>query len=263
MALGFFDALFPTTVPGFGSSTPTRRLGDVLLSGKAYMASQSGLDGQSAGDTYYEHQLYHLLGDPSMQMWAAPPVQFDPGRIDSKVRTIARSNPGDPPFQVEVAFEGGSGAVATLFHGDEPIGRGTVGSDGKATILPERNTDTQDLTVRFQREGALPVQDTVVQVTTLTLTGPAAVAFDKGATFSGHLDPAFAGAPVRVVYTPDSSSNGSPIEHTAVTNGGGNYSDSVTIPRSQQGAWHAQAFYDGDSEHLSSSSAALAFTVGP
>jgi hypothetical protein len=261
MALGFFDALFPSTVPGFGSATPTRRLGDVLLSGKAYMASQDGLDGQGSGDTYFEHQLYHLLGDPSMQMWAAPPVRFDPAAIDSKVRPIARSNPGDPPFQVEVAFAGGVGAVATLFHGDEPIGRGTVGGDGNVTILPEKNTDTQNLTVRFQRDGALPVQDAVVQVTTLTLTGPSAVTFDKATNFSGHLDPAFAGASVKVVYTRDS--NGETIEHSAATDAAGNYTDSVTIPRAKAGAWHAQALYAGDDPHTGSSSAVLPLSVGP
>jgi hypothetical protein len=115
--------------------------------------------------------------------------------------------------------------------------------------------------VRFLRDGALPVKDAVVQVTTLTLTGPAGVTFDKATTFSGHLDPAFAGAPVRVVYTRDS--NGETIEHSATTDAAGNYSDSVTIPRAKQGAWHAQAFYDGDADHLPSSSAALQLSVGP
>lgn len=165
MALGFFDALFPDTVPGFGSPTPTRRLGDVLLSGKAYMASQDGLDGQGAGDTYFEHQLFHLLGDPSMQMWAAPPVSFDPARIDSRWRTISNPAPGGPRFQVDVSFSeaGAQGAVATLFHGPDPIGRGVVGADGKVTIVPEKVTDTRGLTVRFQQDGALPVQDNVDQ----------------------------------------------------------------------------------------------------
>jgi hypothetical protein len=151
--------------------------------------------------------------------------------------------------------------VATLFHGDEPIGRGTVGGDGKVTILPEKNTDTQNLTVRFQRDGALPVQDAVVQVTTLTLTGPSAVTFDKATDFSGHLDPAFAGASVKVVYTRDS--NGETIEHTVATDAAGNYTDSVTIPRAKAGAWHAQALYAGDDAHTGSSSAVLPLSVGP
>src|SRR4051812_13784894 len=104
MGLGMIDALFPSAAPGFGSSTPSRRLGDVLLSGKAYMASQVGFEGQNAGDTEYEHYLYHLLGDPSMQMWAATPQHFDPLQISTKWRDVAPVNPGDPVFQVEVTI---------------------------------------------------------------------------------------------------------------------------------------------------------------
>src|SRR4051812_10780341 len=203
MALGFFDALFPNTVPGFGSPSPTRRLGDVLLSGKAYMASQDGLDGQGGGDTYYEHQLFHLLRDPSMQMWAPPPRQLDVAKIASVWRTISSPDPRGPRFPVEVSFAeaGAQGTVATLFHGDEPIGRGVVGADGKATIVPEKVTDTNGLEVRFQQEGALPAQDDVTrgtpaQPTTLTLAGPGKVSFGKPGAFGGHLDPALGSAPI-------------------------------------------------------------------
>jgi hypothetical protein len=271
MALGFFDALFPNVVPGFGSPTATRRLGDVLLSGKAYMASQDGLDGQSSGDTYFEHQLYHLLGDPSMQMWAATPVQFDPARIDSTFRAIPHPNPGDPAFEVEVKFPqgggqpGASGTVATLFHGDQPIGRSLVGADGTATIIPEANTDTRNLTVRFQQDGVLPAQDTVdqgtpAQPTTLTLAAPAAVHFGQSNTFTGHLDPAFAGAPVKVVYTADS--NGEQITQSTTTDANGDYKTGITFSRQQQGSWKAQAFYDGDVDHGASSSNVVQFKVG-
>jgi hypothetical protein len=270
MALGFFDAMFPNTVPGFGSSTATRRLGDVLLSGKAYMASQDGLDGQGSGDTYFEHQLYHLLGDPSMQMWAAPPVQFDPAKIDSTFRTISNPNPGDPRFQVEVSFQQGSGepgapgTVATLFHGDEPIGRGTVGGDGNVTIVPEKITDTRGLTVRFQQDGVLPAQDNVdqgtpAQPTTLTLSGPPTVKFDSPTVFGGHLDPVLPGSPIRVIYTPEAG--GKAISHDVTTDAKSDYGDTVTIPRAQRGQWHAQAFYAGDADHGASSSNVVQISV--
>jgi Peptidase family C25/Propeptide_C25 len=271
MALGFFDALFPGTVGNFGSSTPTRRLGDVLLSGKAYMATQQGLDFQGAGDTYKEHYLYHLLGDPSMQMWAATPQHFDTAKIASKYRTITPVNPGDPVFQVETSFpteEGeppAPGTVATLFHGGDPIGRGVVGGDSNVTIVPDTNTDASNLTVRFQQDGVLPAEDDVqqgtpAQQTTLTLQGPANVKFDKATTFSGHLDPGFAGASVKVVYARDS--NGETIEHTVTPDAGGDYTDSVTVPRAKAGKWHAQASYAGDNTHGASTSNTVAFAVG-
>lgn len=271
MALGFFDAMFPNTVPGFGSPSPTRRLGDVLLSGKAYMASQDGLDGQGSGDTYFEHQLYHLLGDPSMQMWAAPPVQFDPARISSVYRAVSNPGPGDPLFQVEVTFAQGGGeppapgTVATLFHGSEPIGRAVVGGDGKATISPEANTDTRGLTVRFQQDGALPATDTVdqgtpAQATSLTLSGPAHVAIGKPGSFGGKLDPALSGAPVKVIYAQDSPGTKT-IESDVTTDVQGNYTSSVTIQRQDEGKWHAQAFYAGDADHAASSSDVVQFSV--
>jgi hypothetical protein len=270
MALGFADALFPTAAPDFGSDTPSRRLGDVLLSGKAYMASQVGVEGQGSGDTEFEHYLYHLMGDPSMQMWAATPMHFDPSKIVSQYRAIAPVKPGDPVFQVEVNFPQGGGdppapgTVVTLFQGDQPIGRGIVGGDGNVTITPDTKTDTKNLTVRFQQDGVLPAQDTVdqgnpAQPTTLTLSGPTTVKFDSPTTFRGHLDPAFADAPVKVVYTRDS--NGETILHTVSTDSGGDFTDTVTIPRAKRGSWHAQATYAGDATHGASSSSNLAFSV--
>jgi hypothetical protein len=272
MALGFFDALFPTLLPDFGADTATRRLGDVLLSGKAYMASQDGIDFQGGGDTYFEHQLYHLLGDPSMQMWAATPFHFEPPRIDFKYRALAQINPGDPPFQVEGSFPQGpgepfaGGTVATLLHNGDVIGRGIVGADGKVTITPDVPTDTQNLTVALNQDGVLPAQDTVdqgtpAQKTSLSLTAPAAVHFDKQNTFGGHLDPGIPGAQVKIVYTRDS--NGETIEHTVTPANNGDYTDSATFPRAKAGKWHAQASYAGDATHSASASAVVPFTVGP
>lgn len=272
MAAGFFDALFPTVAPDFGSDTPTRRLGDVLLSGKSYMASQVGFEGQGAGDTEFEHYLYHLMGDPSMQMWAATPVHIDPGKVDSKWRDVAPVNPGDPVFQVEVTFPQGGGeppaggAVVTLLHDGDVIGRGIVGGDGHVTITPDVKTDTKNLTVALDEDGALPVQDVVdrgspAQATTLTLSGPSKVKFNTNTTFSGHLDPAFAGASINVVYTRDS--NGETIQHAQTTDASGNFTDTVNIPRQKAGAWHAQATYAGDADHGASSSNVVSFTVGP
>jgi hypothetical protein len=226
------------------------------------MASQDGLDGQGGGDTYFEHQLFHLLGDPSMQMWAAPPRQLDVSKIDSTWRTISNPDPGGPRFQVEVGFAE-AGTVATLFHGNEPIGRSVVGADGKATIVPEKVTDTSGLVVRFQEDGALPAQDDVTrgtpaQATSLTLTGPTKVSFGKPATFSGHLGSGPPSAPLKVVYSGKAT-----ITHDVTADANGDYTDTVTIPRAQAGSWQAQAFYGGDADHGASSSPVFQFTVGP
>jgi hypothetical protein len=161
MALGFMDAIFPNTVPDFGSDDATQKLGDVLLSGKNYMAATN-----SGGGEYVEHYLYHLLGDPSLQMWIAAPLHFDPPKILTQYEPVQNPGPGDPPYHVTVQFPLGAGeippvgTVATLFSRDTAIGRALVGADGKATITPEIKGNTR-LDVRFDQQGALPVADSV------------------------------------------------------------------------------------------------------
>jgi uncharacterized GH25 family protein len=87
------------------------------------------------------------------------------------------------------------------------------------------------------------------------------VHFSQSNTFTGHLDPAFAGGPVKVVYTKDS--NGEQIAQSTTTDANGDFKDAVTFARKQAGSWKAQAFFDGDVDHGASSSNIVQFTVGP
>ena len=68
LTVGWADAMFPETVPTFGSSQPLKRLGEILNAGKAYMAAQHGPTQQLTGNVMREHLIWHLLGDPSMEM---------------------------------------------------------------------------------------------------------------------------------------------------------------------------------------------------
>ena len=106
MAYGFFDAMFPDTVPNFGSEDATRRLGDMLLSGKARMAAKVDGDGE-----YQEHFLYHLLGDPSAQAWVNTPVQIDVTKIEVELIPIATPDPGGPSSRC--AWTCGEQGIAT------------------------------------------------------------------------------------------------------------------------------------------------------
>jgi hypothetical protein len=45
------------------------------------------------------------------------------------------------------------------------------------------------------------------------------------------------------------------------TDANGDYTDTVTIQRSDAGQWQAQAFYGGDADHGASSSPVVAFSV--
>ena len=162
MAYGFFDAMFPELSTAYGAAEPTRRLGDVLLSGKGYMASKNGVGYQSAAATYQEHFLYHLLGDPSAQAWVNTPVDIDVTKIVAELIPIAIPGPG-PSFRVRVDI-GEQGiatpTVVTLYHRGEAVGRGTVGK-GAVEITPELPIGRDSLNVVFEQDRALPAQKAV------------------------------------------------------------------------------------------------------
>jgi hypothetical protein len=265
--------MFPSTVADYGSPDPTRRLGDVLIRGKQYMASQEGFEWHGSGDTYVEHYLYGLLGDPSAQMWAAEPTHWELPHIHARFEKLPATQPGDPPFKVIINLPTSGpdppplGTLVTLFHDQEAIGRGTVGADGNLEVTPETSTSTDDLTVSLDKDGALPAQQQVSDVpTTLTLVPPGPnepilVPGSPSGTFTGHLDPVFAGASVRIVYTPDGQQQGPAFTHTVAVDTKGNYSDTATFTRPQAGNWHAQAFFDGLGGYNPSQSSSVAFEV--
>ena len=84
LTVGWADAMFPATVPTFGSAQPLKRMGEILNAGKAYMASLAGPTQQLTGQVYREHLLWHLLGDPSMEIRTAEPTAFDTTKITTK-----------------------------------------------------------------------------------------------------------------------------------------------------------------------------------
>jgi hypothetical protein len=235
------------------------------------MATQEGFEWHGAGDTYVEHFLYHLLGDPTMQMWAAPPTHFNLGAVVAKWKTRT-FNPGEPRFNVELSFPIGggdpppAGTIATLLHDGEPIGRALVGADGTATITPEVQTDNQNLTVSYNQDGALPAVDQVEDApgktaTSLTLAANGSPAQTGGGDFGGTLAPAFAGATIRVVYE-RTTAPASTVTHSVTTNVDGNWTDHLALDGQYPSHWKATAHFDGDIDHSASSSAPIEFDIG-
>jgi Peptidase family C25/Propeptide_C25 len=274
MALGFFDAMFPSTVSDYGGPE-TRRLGDVLVRGKQYMATQEGFEWHGAGDTYVEHYLYHLLGDPTMQMWSNPPVRFDPSSfrgIIKEIRELRPPRPGDPPFYVhfELASELANGTLVTVFrNGNEAIGRGIV-QNGFVDIVPEVPFDDQDdLSVHLQQDGALPAQEAVDknprEDTSLTQTCPEDASYQDEMTTRGRLSPGFAGAEIQLTYTRE---DGTTFEREATTDQNGDWSDTIRPvehdgpnPFFEFGDWQVQARFEGDRGHNPSQAQACSFRV--
>ena len=273
MALGFFDAMFPSTVADYGLPE-TRRLGDILIRGKQYMATQEGFEWHGAGDTYVEHYLYHLLGDPTMQMWAAPPVRFDPDRFRGILFEVVHPEPGDPPWRVRVELENpfSEGTLVTLLQKGVPIGKSII-RNGVAEVAPEFNTSQHDLSIALDQDGAFPAGEPVEGSgpppppppadTALSQSCPSSAVYNNPMTIEGQLDPGFAGAKIVLTYTrPDAST----FERTVTTDQSGAWSDTI-IPAQQSGQsspfgeWKVKSRFEGDATHKASSSGECAVAV--
>ena len=256
MAFGFFDAVFPDVSQSYGSPDATTRLGDILLSGKGFMATKNGVGYQSAGATYQEHFLYHLLGDPSAQLWIDLPKDIDVEKIDVDFIPIDIPTPGGPNFKVLVNMgdQGGRPTVVTLLRHGEPIGRGLV-TNGSVEITPEVAAGSDGLSVAFEQDGALPDQKAVDGTpsgspsqtpTSMSMNCPRSARGGIATTITGHIDPAFADGSVRVDWSGPGDAS---IQHTVRTDASGNWTDSVTFPRTAPGQWHGVARFAGDATH--------------
>jgi Peptidase family C25/Propeptide_C25 len=122
---GFIDATWPNLAPGFGSNVSKRRLGDILNHGKLYLATQIGV-AQPAGDisvTDYTDEiiLYHVIGDPTLEMWTSNPHAL-------VLATDFALKLAEGGFFVEYLAEGAEiTALQLLDDGStRPIARGTV-----------------------------------------------------------------------------------------------------------------------------------------
>lgn len=131
LARGFFDAVWPNTLPAYGPATSHRRLGDILNYGKAYLATQVGVagngDGVTSGNLLSELYMWHVIGDPTLEMWTGNPHRWV---IDPNI--LARLS----QFELKVKFPYEE-AIVTAFQEIRgvaiPIGRGVV-SNGETSL---------------------------------------------------------------------------------------------------------------------------------
>jgi hypothetical protein len=130
LARGLIDATWYNLVPGFGSSSTLRRLGDILNHGKLYMLGQVGV-AQTAGSVTQNqantnNTLYHVIGDPTLTMWTYDPHQIIlppwvlTKAITAKIWTLR--------YPV-------NGAVITALQGETPIARGRVANGEVELVL--------------------------------------------------------------------------------------------------------------------------------
>jgi len=122
---GFVDATWPDLAPEFGSNTSKRRLGDILNHGKMYLGTQVGM-AQPAGDIATQDYvdeiiLYHVLGDPTLEMWTSNPHRL---RLTTEFVLAQRSD----ALVVSYAVEGAEITALQLLRdgSTRPVARGTV-----------------------------------------------------------------------------------------------------------------------------------------
>jgi hypothetical protein len=251
LTVGWADAMFPATVPAFGSATPLRRMGEILNAGKAYMASLAPASAQLTGNVYREHLIWHLLGDPSMEIRMAEPTAFNPAQLAT--RFLHRTDSfavGDPSFRVRVtsAQPGTDGTLATLLQAGQPIGRATIQS-GVALITPTRRTTSANLSVALERDGFLATTLPVASpVPNLTMTCPVDVNVptEDNALVTGKVSPAVSGARVKLRAT---RPNGTVTTHIAVTNASSTWQIKIPMSSADTGFVTIEAFYDGENKY--------------
>jgi hypothetical protein len=247
LTVGWADAMFPQTVPTFGSPQPLTRMGEILVAGKAYMAAQASAANQLTGQVYREHLLWHLLGDPSMEIRSAEPVSFDATRLTAKFEHRRDAFPvGDAPFRVRVTSTqpGTDGALATLKHAGEVIGRAPM-TGGVALITPSKRTDSASLSVSLERDGFIATELPVsAPVPSLAMTCPADVNVPQqdNAQINGTVSPAVSGATVKFRAT---RPNGTVTTHTTTTIGQGAWAIKIPLGNADVGSVQIEAFYDG------------------
>jgi hypothetical protein len=250
LTVGWADAMFPQTVPTFGSSQPLRRMGEILVAGKSYMAAQAGPTQQLTGQVMREHLLWHLLGDPSMEMRTATPSQFDLTKFTTKFEHRRDAFPvGAPPFQVRVTSTqpGTDGATATLLHnGTQVVGRATF-SGGVALITPTVRSTSATLSVALERDGFIPGASTLpvsAPVPDLTMTCPADVQVPSqdNIQVGGTVTPRVSGATVKIRTTRPS---GAVTTHSTTTLSNSTWAIKIPVGTSDRGNVRIEAFYDG------------------
>ena len=76
---GLYDAMYPSLNSSLGNATPLYSMGEVLNYGKYFMSA-------TWGDTWdlqqVEYELFHYLGDPTMELWTSYPETVDVNHSD-------------------------------------------------------------------------------------------------------------------------------------------------------------------------------------
>jgi hypothetical protein len=159
MAQAFIDGIWDSMIHGYPSAEwpppsyeLSTRLGDVLNYAKFYVAQEHGRPDnpdQDFGISQVMFEVFHLHGDPTMELWVSDPEPL----IDLPPhRKIPMRPLGEEWLEFEVPLEI-DGVVATLMRKDEILGQG-ISSGGRAVIqMEEPLTNAQRRMVSLSKQG--------------------------------------------------------------------------------------------------------------
>lgn len=162
LVVGLFDAIFPSVIPTYGSSSSITRMGDVLNTGKLYMDTQNGLDFQGAIETQAEQYLFHWLGDPTMQIWTSNPHNF--------FKKILTYQLVGNRLAIQLDQSGTDNAVLTLAQGGEVIGRAQL-FQGQTSIELQKELNGEPLQLSLDKTSFIPLQVPIQVNTETTISG--------------------------------------------------------------------------------------------
>ena len=159
IGLGFVDALLPNALDGEGPSS-RQRLGNALVHGKLRLAGRWPPSGprNPEGDelTRDELHMWHLFGDPSMQMWGGGPGPVVLDRDDFSATLVRDAQ----PYAVRVTLpEGLEGQTVSLLRDGQVVGK-AFARGGVATVpaaFGDANAEARDLRIALEPDGSPPV----------------------------------------------------------------------------------------------------------
>jgi hypothetical protein len=148
---GLFDAIWPNVLPAFGSNTSKRRLGDILNHAKLYMLTQLGATNISINEVLNMQYLYHVIGDPTLEIWTKDP----------KVYTLSGQISVGSTSRLGILFNyPENDATLTVFQdlgkGPVPIGRATV-QDGEAFVEFLNRPEEAPISIVANLDDVLPI----------------------------------------------------------------------------------------------------------
>ena len=121
---GLYDAMYPSLNSNLGNSTPIYTLSVALNYAKYYMASTWG---DAWGLQSLEYELFHYLGDPTMELWTSEPK-------DIHASHHSYLPMGTTMVQVNTSVEN---ATVCISYNGTILGLGTV-ENGSANISVEK-----------------------------------------------------------------------------------------------------------------------------